>query len=107
MEKIIRVSCDTSLRVPYDQLHGIQKNLKEMSVESFEKLRKRILDRGLNFACHVWKELDGTGDKPRLRYWIIDGHARLNVIKTLIEKDGYSLPDGVPCVEIEAANLKD
>ena len=107
MKKEIRVTCDTSLRVPHDQLHGVQGNLKEMSRESFEKLRTRILDRGLNFAFHVWKQLDGTGDKPRVKWWVIDGHGRLNIIKNLIEKDGYSLPDGVPCVEIEAANLKD
>lgn len=107
MEKIIRVTCDTSLLVPYDQLHGIQNNLKEMSRQSFEKLRKRILDRGLNFAFHVWKELDGTGDKPLVKFWVIDGHGRLNILKHLIEKDGYCLPTGVPCVEIEAANLKD
>lgn len=127
MQKTIRITCDTQLRIPFSQLHGIQKNLKEMSKESYEKLRKRIADRGINFAFHVWKELcpvlevkgvdmgtktvtvgtpEKAKDRTAVKWWIIDGHGRHQVIGKMLE-DGYTLEDGIPCVEIEATNLKD
>jgi hypothetical protein len=108
----IRITCKTELQIPVDLLHGIQGNLKEMTTENFEKLKKSILTHGFNFPLFVWKELKQTesrilGGKPdqKLFFWVIDGHGRLLVIRKLIE-EGYACPE-LPCVEIEAANLND
>ncbi len=120
--KIIRVTVkDAPLRIPVAELHGIQKNLKEMDKERFKKLRRLIVKRGFSFVLHVWKELvpvnrkriEGDGavveDKEPTtthRWRIIDGHGRVLVVKELLA-EGYELEDGLPCVEIEAVSLAD
>jgi hypothetical protein len=106
MEKTLRVTCNT-LSVPYGELHGIQGALRTMSKENFSRLRKLIVKDGINFALHVWKQLEQTEDGQKLiRWWIIDGHGRHGVIKYLVEEEGYTCPP-LPCVEIEAVSFED
>lgn len=106
MAKQIRITCDTKLRIPYNQLHGIQGGLKILTAENFEKLRKQILREGVTFAIHVWKQVSKSKGKTVVKWWIVDGHGRHIVITTLIEKDGYSCAP-LPCVEIEAKSFED
>lgn len=123
--KKIRVSCDTKLRIPLDELTEIQGDLKEMTKERYEKFRRLVEKKGLWFACHVWKEGShekktvplcpepppGTRSKnvdilvPAERWWIVDGHGRKRML-TKMRSEGYVIPD-IPCVEIEAASIKE
>jgi hypothetical protein len=121
-EKTIRVTCDTKLRIPLDELHAIQGNLKTASVANYKKFRKLIEKRGINFSLHVWKELAPvlkvtkvdkkkkavtvTQDRPAVKWWIIDGHLRKLLLTKMRNEDGYEIPS-VPCVEIEAVSLAD
>lgn len=102
----LRVTCDTKVTVPLDELHGIQGNLKGMSIEAYEKFRTLILRDGINFAMHVWKELDGTKKKGVVKYWVIDGHGRLALLRKLRDEEGYQVPE-IPVVEIEAVSYQD
>lgn len=121
-EKTIRVTCDTKLRIPLDELHGIQGAMKEMTLERYEKFRKLIVKDGINFALHVWKEITPIlevtkvdkkkksvsvkQDKPAIRWWIIDGHGRKALLLKMRDQDGFDVPE-LPCVEIEALSYKD
>jgi hypothetical protein len=106
--KQILVTCDPEnrlLRIPLDELNVLQGKLKEMSVENYEKFRKIILEDGINFALHVWKELDGTKKKPCVKWWLIDGTGRKHLLTKLRDMDGYDIPP-LPCVEIHAVNYE-
>lgn len=104
--KSVRITCDTKLRIPYSELHGIQGVLKSMTKENFSKLRRWILEDGFNFAIHVWKEeTTKVKKKPVVKWWIIDGHGRREIVRYLVEEEGY-LCDALPCVEIEASSYK-
>lgn len=102
--KQIAITCDTKLTVPPDQLHGIQDTLKILTRENFEKLRRQIISKGVNFALHVWKQTTKVKGKKVVKFWVIDGHGRLAVIKHLVEMDGFQVGP-LPCVEIQAANF--
>lgn len=102
----IQVTCKTSLNIPLDELHEIQGELKEMTEESYLKFRRLIEKRGIWFASHVWKEPLGKKDgKNAFRWCIVDGTGRRRALLK-IRADGCKIPP-VPCVEIEAKNLKD
>lgn len=103
MEKTIRITCDTKLHIPLSELNDIQGKLKEMTKESFVKLRKWILTDGFNFPIFVWKELELKNGKNLSRWLIIDGHGRKHVVNYLVTEEGYTCPP-LPCVEIEAGN---
>lgn len=94
----IKISCNAALEIPLSELHEIQGNLKEMSKDSFLKLKNSILKHGIDFAFHVWKDKDG-------KQYIVDGHGRRKCLIEL-QKEGYQIPF-VPCVETHADSLKE
>lgn len=97
MEKELKVRVAGKLHLPYTALRGIQGSLKEMSKSRFESLKKTLIDDGITFVWHVWRE-PGNADSP---WYIIDGHGRTLTVKHLVEVDGYKCPD-LPCAEIYA-----
>ena len=101
----LRVSCDTKLRIPLDELHGIQGNLKSMTPENRVKFRNLILKDGISFSLHVWKQVESIDDKAVIKWWVIDGHGRVDLLREMRE-DGFTVP-AIPCVEIEAADFRD
>lgn len=105
MAKDIRITCKTELSLDCGQLNWTQGKLKELSVEDFGKVWGLLLSDGFNFAIHVWKELSVVKGKEVVKWWIIDGHARVAVVRKMVEQ-GFSCP-ALPCVEIEAVSLKD
>ena len=94
--KVVSVIKDTK-QIDIDMLYPFQGATKELSQKNRYKLRKEILDTGFSFAFHVWK-LDE-------RYYIIDGHQRLSVLKNL-RREGYEIPL-MTCNLIDAANTKE
>lgn len=105
--KSLRVTCDTQLRIPYTDLHELQGDLKEMTKERYAKFRALVLDKGIWFACHVWRD---TSDQQAVvagtaKMWIIDGHGRKKLFQTMAD-EGYDIPP-IPCVEIQAASIKE
>ena len=80
MSKEIKISCSIQDRVSIDDLVPTQKNLKSLSKENFEKLRKSIIKNGFFFPIGIWDH-DGV-------LKLLDGHQRLLTLKEL-RNEGY------------------
>lgn len=92
--KRIKIACKAAITLRLDQLVPFQGELKSLSEESFEKLKKSLLKYGVTFPFLVWHE--GAD------YNIIDGTQRERVLSAL-QDDGYIIPP-LPAVLIDAAN---
>lgn len=114
--KQIRITCDPEKRlryIPLDELHAIQGDLKEVSVEDYEKFKALVLKEGLDDAFDVWRELTPVQSKKKtspegstaIRWWIIDGHLRKLMLTKMRDEEGYEIPD-IPCKETEATSIK-
>jgi hypothetical protein len=101
MEKI-RVTCDTKLNIPLDELHEIQDDLKTMTAERYSKFSSLVQKKGIWFASHVWKEKIKKGAH---RWCIVDGTGRKRMFVEMRQR-GFQIPK-IPCVEIQAENLKE
>jgi len=86
-EKIIRITCEGKDMMPLLEIKELQGQLKELSIEGYDKLKRAILEEGFAFPIEV-AVIDG---KP---YGILDGHQRLRTIRRMIAKEGYTLPGG-------------
>lgn len=102
--KVLQVTCRTQLAIELDNLNEIQGELKEMTIDRYKKFRRLVEKRGIWFALHVWKELIVQNGVSLVKWWIIDGHGRKRMFHKMRE-EGWSIPP-IPCVEIEAADLK-
>jgi len=91
--KKIEIKCKGTKYIDINELLEFQGNLKELSKENFEKLKKSILKYGFRIPVFVW------------RNYILDGHQRLFVVKRLLES-GYTI-DKIPVVEIQAKDKKE
>lgn len=90
--KKIEVTCKNTKLMSIEQLEKFQGKLKAIDEDSFNKLKKSIINYGFSFPIFVW------GQK------ILDGHQRLAALTKLMS-DGYQLEGGkVPIVEIVAEN---
>ncbi len=87
MEKTIRVTCDTKLNIPLDELHEIQGELKTMSVESYLKFSKLVEKKGIWFASHVWKEPCEINGKKSFRWNLVDGTGRRRMFVKMREEE--------------------
>lgn len=97
----IRISCEGSVNLPLDSLKIFQdsenQTLKELSQESYAKLKNEILSEGFSFPFFVWK--DGVNN------WILDGTHRKKVLCKMRE-EGYEIPE-LPCAIVKANNEKE
>jgi hypothetical protein len=93
-EKVIRITCKGATEVPLDELHDLQGNLKDLSVENYHKLKQSILEYGFSFPVFMW--VDSEGKK-----WVIDAHQRSRMLKKLRDEEGYTIPN-LPADIIEA-----
>lgn len=96
MKKIVKVACDVKDHVPLDDLNPFQGELKSLSRDDFDRLRREILETGIAFPVHAWK-------KPKGKTFIMGGHQRVRVLKHLRNEEGYEVP-AVPVVYVHAKN---
>lgn len=95
--KEIKVACDGKTLMDYRQLTPMQGNLKNLSKDNFQKLKKEILELGFSEPISIWKS-----DKN----YILNGHQRLNVIKHMVENEGYLCPK-LPVNIVQARDEKE
>ena len=93
----VTMACSGAERVALADLHELQGNLKSLSDERFDQLKREILRDGFSFAVHAWRDPNG-------KVWILDGHQRTRVLRQ-IEADGYAVPP-VPISLTEADSLE-
>lgn len=79
----IRITCRANSTIDLDEIHSLQGDLKSLSEEDFNKLKKSILRYGISFPFFLWKQKD----KAR----ILDGTQRDKVLKKMRE-EGYRIP---------------
>lgn len=87
IDRAIHITCEGKAMMPLSEIKELQGQLKELSVEGYEKLKRSILTEGFAFPIEV-AVIDG---KP---YGILDGHQRLRTVRQMIRREGYSLPGG-------------
>ena len=80
-----------------DHLTPLQGELKKLSDENFNKLRKSLIEKGFQFTVHVWEQGGTT--------YIIDGHQRVHVMKQL-RKAGWEIPP-ITCSFVKADTYHD
>ncbi len=73
-------------------------NLKEMSKDSFLRLKNSLKMNNFIMPFNVWED-DG-------RVWILDGHHRKKALEE-IEKEGIQIPDELPANFINCRNRKE
>lgn len=93
--KTIIIACAGSGSMPVAEFQEMQGDLKTISKENLDKLKKRIVKYGFDAPIYVWGQ------------YILDGHQRLSAIMSLIS-DGYTVDnDMLPICEIKAKNKSD
>ena len=93
----IRIACRGAFNLPLEDIHHFQGDLKTLTIENFDKLKKEIIETGFAFVAHVWQNPD---DK---RWMLIDGHQRCNVLREL-QRKGFDIPP-VPVNPVEAKDF--
>lgn len=93
--KEIRINCTATQHVNFHNIKIIQGDLKDLTGENYQKLKKQILKHGFVSPIHVWH--DGES------YCSLDGTQRLRTLAAL-ENEGFYIPD-IPITEIRADNL--
>jgi DNA modification methylase len=94
-KKCIEIKCRGAELVPHEALIPFQGNLKDLSEENYNKLKREILDLGFSEPFSVWKN-DG-------KIHLINGHQRHRVIGKMLE-EGYECPD-LPISVVEAESF--
>ena len=96
--KQITVQCVGAAVLPLHDLLPFQGDLKTLSKDNYERLRKEILEDGFSFPVAVWEKDDETN------FYIIDGHQRVETLHRMRE-EGYSIPQ-IPVVFVKAKSFE-
>lgn len=96
MPKTVKVVCHAPDVLALERLLDFQGALKTLTPEAAEKLKLSILRYGFSAPVFVWVH----GDK----HYILDGHQRVQVLRTL-QTEGYTIPP-VPVVHVSAPDVK-
>jgi len=94
MIKEIRIACTGAATLELEQIEPFQGNLKDLSKENYNKLRKQILELGFSEPMSVWKTPEG-------KYMAINCHQRLRVLTEMKRAEGFKIPR-LPVSFIEA-----
>lgn len=94
MQKINVVVTGCELLLSLEELCEFQGDLKEISSENADKLKRAITEYGFCAPFFVW-ENDG-------KYNLLDGHQR-KIALTSLKSDGWTIPK-LPAVEITGAD---
>lgn len=78
---------------PISELSATQGDLKFLSEDNYNKLKRNIEKHGFDIPVTVW--VDSQGEK-----WLLDGHQRKHVLET----EGWD--DPIPYLVIKAPNMK-
>lgn len=88
----IKITCIAADTMSIDEILEFQGNIKRLTKENREKLKKSILRNGFSAPIFIWR----NGKEN----FILDGHQRTKTLKAM-RKEGYIIPP-VPVAFIEA-----
>lgn len=92
----IRNSVEGVEVVDFRKIIPLQGELKTLSKQNFNKLKKQIIKHGITSPIHVWDD----GEK----LWALDGHQRLRTYGAMAQ-EGHTIND-VPIVRVSAPDIK-
>lgn len=93
MSQEIKIAIEKMVLLELDELVDFQGNLKSLTTDRYNALRKEMLDRGFSFAPHAWLAPDG-------KHYLLDGHQRkLTLCK--MRDEGIRVPK-IPTVLVQA-----
>lgn len=95
----VRISFKESAMLPLESLLAFQGKLKNLSEQSYEKLKHQILRLGFAEPFSIWEDPDG-------KRHLINGHQRSRVLKRMRDDEGIKLPELFPANIIEAETLE-
>lgn len=95
----ISIAFEKTENVSIDDLVPFQGELKSLSKENYERLKKEIIETGFAFPFHVWRDASVN------KIYIIGGHQRLRALKQMRD-EGFTIPK-VPANFIKAKSYKE
>jgi hypothetical protein len=98
MLEAIRVACEGVDLIDFAELVPLQGDLKSLSKENYERLKRVILELGFSSPFHVWFSHDG-------KKYILDGTQRYRAL-TKMRLEGHEVPP-LPYVKVDAVSKKD
>ena len=92
----VEIKCQGATTFPITGLVEFQGNLKTLSKENYEKLKKEITELGFSEPISVWKSDQN---------YILNGHQRIRTLLMMMN-EGFDIPD-IPVSLIEADSIKE
>ena len=96
--KEIKVNCNAKEFVEWKKIKNIQGKLKNISRKEMSKLKLSIVQNGFSFPFYIWM----NDNIPHS----IDGIHRQKALLEL-ESEGNIIPKKLPCVTVNAGNIKE
>jgi hypothetical protein len=97
MEKKIKIACTGAMLIDVSELVPMQGDLKDLSEENYEKLKKDIIKLGFSEPISAWKNNEG-------QWCLLNGHQRTRVLLRMRD-EGWEIPS-IPISIIEADDYK-
>lgn len=94
----LRITCKTGEYAEIDDLCQFQGDLKSLSDDNFNKLKKSFIKHGFTAPIFVWFK-SGRAN-------ILDGHQRVKTLKRLRDVEGWNIPP-LPVVPISAKDASE
>lgn len=95
----VKINSTVKERLAINYIEDIQGNLKILSDENYNKLKKSILKHGFCFPLFIWENKDDG------KIYCLDGNQRIKTLKRMKE-EGYSIPQ-VPVIFLDANDYED
>lgn len=95
IDKAISIKCTGAKNLALEDLNILQGNLKDLSEENYNKLKREILNHGFSEPPSVWFN-EG-------KWWLLNGTQRTRVL-TGMKAEGYFIPP-IPVSIIEADDI--
>lgn len=96
--KTIKIKCKSAIELDLDELHVLQKDLKSLSQNDYQKYKKEIDDTGYAFPIKAWLD-------PEDKWQIVGGTQSYRTLLQMRDHEGYIIPK-IPVSIIEADNLR-
>lgn len=98
MGNTVQIAYGDPVELDISELQHFQGNLKTLTTENYNKLRKEIADTGFSFVIHSWQN-------PKDKKWYTcDGHQRLRTL-TKMREEGWQVPK-LKCIPVHAKDEK-
>lgn len=94
----IEIKCSGATSLPVSSLVPFQNDLKSLSKENYEKLKRTIVELGFSEPVTIWQHEDSN--------FILNGHQRVRALQMMID-EGFECPPEIPCSLVIAKNIKE